>query len=365
MIKGLKIIGINIGLLAVVAVVTELFFGSIFFGTNYGLLVIDRNVSRSFDIKNRYGATAAGALTSRYTRDEHGLRGDYSGPDQIDILTIGGSTTNELLIDDAETWTARLGADLRASGYDLTVANAGVDGQSTFGHLKNFELWFPKIRGLAPKLIIAYVGINDSTYLRAGFEPTKWDRMEEENRTVKQFLINNSALYGLYRTARGMMQAREAMLVHSTPTERDPEWRIADPQPRPDEAAITYADHMVAYRDRVLELIRRIRALGAEAVIVTQATGHYQVRDGLVYGRLLADGRIDTDSYDKLGALNGEAMAACEAAGAICLDLAPQFDFRDGETYDFVHTTPPGSAKVAAILSEALKPHLPRIFGQP
>ncbi|MGB0670540.1 MAG: SGNH/GDSL hydrolase family protein [Rhodospirillales bacterium] len=358
--RALTLFGINLALLVLVAAAAELIFGSLVLGTNYGLLVIDRNVDRTFDIAERYGRTAAGATTTRYTRDENGLRGDYGGdPATIDVLTIGGSTTNEILIDNDETWTARLGQILRAAGQDLTVVNAGVDGQSTYGHLKNFELWFPKIQGLKPAYVIAYIGINDTAYLQANHQPLKWDLMEERNRTIKQYLINNSALYGLYRTAKGMIRAREAMLVHAIPSDKDATWVAATPQPDAESVEADYPDHMQAFEDRVGELIRRIRALGAKAVIVTQVTGHVRIgEDGTVLGRLQPDGQVDINDYAKQMAHRFRAMKACKKAEAICIDLAGGLRFGEGDHYDFVHTTPRGSEKVARFVAKGFLPSL-------
>ena len=178
---------VNLGFLAAFAVVIELIFGSIFFGENYGILVVDRNVSRRFDATERYG----GGVTE-YRRDEHGLRGNYPDPSKIDILTIGGSTTNEILLDEGKTWSDRLGQEFAKANRPMVVVNAGVDGQSTVGHLKIFELWFPKIPNFRPRYILAYIGINDLANIQPNHPPNKWELMEEPNKTVKQYLKNNS-----------------------------------------------------------------------------------------------------------------------------------------------------------------------------
>ncbi len=71
--RWLRVIAANVAILLALAVLAELVFGSIFFGENYGVLVVDRNVSRRFDATERYG----GGMTE-YLRDHHGLRGQYS-----------------------------------------------------------------------------------------------------------------------------------------------------------------------------------------------------------------------------------------------------------------------------------------------
>lgn len=357
-----RVIAFNLALLAGLAVVAELVFGSIFFGENYGVLVVDRNVSRRFDATTRYG----GGITE-YLRDEHGLRGKYPGPSQIDILTMGGSTTNEILIDEGKTWSDRLGQEFADAGRPMVVVNAGVDGQSTVGHLKVFDLWFPKIPNFRPRYILAYIGINDLSHLLADRPPNKWEVMVEQNKTIKQYLKNNSALYGLYRTAKGMIRARDAMLVHSNPG-GPYEWKAPAVPPNVAAAEKRFASFLDAYGDRVGEMIRRIRALGAKPVIVTQHFGHYRLRGGRVLGlvakerytnnwmrRVVEKGSVDTGTYEPLMAHNRRAMKICRKAKAICIDVSTDLVFGDDDHYDLLHTTPKGSAKLAKFIFERLK----------
>jgi hypothetical protein len=360
--RWFRVIAVNLVLLTVFAGLIELVFGSIFFGENYGVLVVDRHVSRRFDATDRYG----GGIT-QYLRDEHGLRGVYPDPSKIDILTIGGSTTNEILLDEGKTWSDRLGQEFAQANRPMVVVNAGVDGQSTVGHLKIFELWFPKIPNFRPRYILAYIGINDLSHLLSDLRPNKWEIMVEQNKTIKQYLKNNSALYGLYRTAKGMIRARNAMLVHSTPG-GPYEWKA--PALPPDVAAAErkFAPFLDAYANRVRELMRRIRHLGAKPIIVTQHYGHYRLRGGRVFGlvakeryennwmgRVIEKGTVDIGSYESLMAHNRRAMKICQEAKAICIDVSKELEFEDGDHYDLLHTTPKGSAKIAKFIFERLK----------
>jgi len=355
--QGFRVIAVNIALLLAAAVLAELVFGSIFFGENYGVLVVDRNVSRRFDSTERYG----GGITE-YLRDGHGLRGTYSDPGKIDILTIGGSTTNEILIDEGKTWSDRIAWEFAEAGRPMVVVNAGVDGQSTVGHLKVFDLWFPKIPNFRPRYILAYIGINELGHLLGDQPLNKWEGMVEQNKTVKQYLKNNSALYGLYRTAKGMIRARDAMLIHSTP---DDSYQWKAPASPPDIAAAEqkFAPFLDAYGDRVRNVMQRIRDLGAEPVIVTQHTGHYRLSDGRVLGRVMKErsenvwmgrtakkGSVDIGPYEALVAHNRRAMEVCRAAKGICIDVSEALEFEDGDHYDLLHTTPKGSAKIAKFI---------------
>ena len=360
--QWLRIAGINLSVLLVSCLIVELIFGSIFFGTNYGLLVVDRNVSRKFDTTDRY----AGGGIIEYRRDEHGLRGRYADLSKIDILTIGGSTTNEILVDEGKTWSDQLAKFFSRAGRPIVVVNGGVDGQSTVGHLKVFELWFPKIPNFRPRYVLAYIGINDLSHLINNLAPNKWEVMTEQNKTVKQYLKNNSAIYGLYRTIKGMVRARNAMLVHSTRNEIF-EWREPAVQPDLLAAEKKLAPYLDAYAERIQILMARIRDLGAKPIIVTQHTGHYRLVPGRVLGRVLKEprkdpwtgkiveaGSIDIGPYAALMVHNQRAMETCRDEGGICIDVFHDLVLGPDDFYDLVHTTPNGSKKIAKFLFEKL-----------
>ena len=122
------------------------------FWTNYSVLNVPRNETRYFDVSEFIKPDKVVV----YTRDQYGLRGDYgSNPANIDVLVIGGSTTNERFLDDRETWVAQLQEQFKAAGDDLVVTNAAIDGQSTRGHIKAFDLWSPKYQSLNLSMLLA------------------------------------------------------------------------------------------------------------------------------------------------------------------------------------------------------------------
>ena len=75
-----------------------------------------------------------------YSRDEWGLRGNYGNVKDINLLTARGSTTDQRYISDGFTWQDILSSKFQASGKQYNIANAGVDGRTSFGHLHDFEL---------------------------------------------------------------------------------------------------------------------------------------------------------------------------------------------------------------------------------
>ncbi len=100
-----------------------------------------------------------------YTRDEYGLRGSCKYDGNIDILVMGGSTTDQRYISDENTFQELLQEQLSSRlKKDICIFNAGVDGHSTFGHILSFDNWFDLIPDFNPKIFILYVGINDAAF---------------------------------------------------------------------------------------------------------------------------------------------------------------------------------------------------------
>ena len=65
-----------------------------------------------------------------YKRDQFGLRGRNKSLKKIDILTVGGSTTDERFVNEKETWSEQL--EYLINNYTksnkIDVVNAGIDG---------------------------------------------------------------------------------------------------------------------------------------------------------------------------------------------------------------------------------------------
>lgn len=356
--RFLRVVAVNIGLLLVGGVIVEIAFGGWVFGENYGTLVIPKNFTRVFDVDNLYGG---GRIL--YNRDEHGLRGHYDSPSDIDILAIGGSTTNEIMIDEEKTWTAVIAREFAAAGHPVTVVNAGGDGQSTVGNLKNFELWFPKIPGLKARYVLALLGINDGAvaeggddYFASPYVKSKQDRMVDLFRPTKRYLINNSALYALFRNIRGIIRARDAKLIHTSESYDGSQWQAPPRPPDVARAAREMARGLELYEQRLRELTKRIRAFGAQPIYVTQHRASYRIRHGKVLVRPGADGEAGLGEYERLMATNRRTIAVCREVKAICIDLASELYFNDGDHYDMLHTSPKGSEKIGKYLFQKLRP---------
>ena len=97
-----------------------------------------------------------------HTKNTLGFRGEEMPEDfeeYLTIITIGGSTTECFHTSDGKTWTDILGNKLKDNFSRTWINNAGLDGQSTRGHIILMEDYIinitpqiSKVDSIAPKI---------------------------------------------------------------------------------------------------------------------------------------------------------------------------------------------------------------------
>ncbi|MFO0760033.1 MAG: GDSL-type esterase/lipase family protein [Byssovorax sp.] len=112
---------------------------------------------------------------SRFAINAIGVRGDEPLPGPAyRILTLGGSTTECLFLDQGESWPALVQEQLTSPGKRVVVESAGKSGHSTRHHLVQLTHLLPQHRDIDAVVILA--GVNDvQLWLEkpaAPFEPT-------------------------------------------------------------------------------------------------------------------------------------------------------------------------------------------------
>lgn len=348
-----KIVAVNGALVFAVLVAAELIFGSWIWGPAYSVLNIPRNTVRHFDVSQLYRRD--GPIT--YTRDRHGLRGAYPVPDAIDILVMGGSTTDEIYISDGETWVDQLRQAFAEAGQPLVIVNAAIDGQSTVGHLRAIDLWFPNIPGLRARYVLIYVGINDMAVNETAV--TQYDEMKspEPLRRFRHYLMNNSVSYNRFRQLRGAFAAERMRFVHGARDTARMAW-----QPVTffvDDAALARAlePRLEAFAGRLRALAGKIKGeMKAEPVFVSQERGDHKLVDGKLWVRAEKGAAAPSDeAYRTLAHFNRTTLRVCADLKLVCVDLAGGIAYEDGDFYDAIHTTPAGSRRIGRFLHQRLR----------
>lgn len=348
--NALKLLLVNGLLLLAGLVVIELVFGGWFNEKRLNRLNLLKSCTLQYDVSHLYHDPNP---TIRYTRDEYGLRGNFGTPDRIDILTVGGSTTDQRYVRDGDTWQDVLEQQFRQVGVNVAIANAGVDGQSTYGHIKDFEWWFPQIPGLRPSYILFYVGLNDF-YKEAGYS---FDALKIEGKSFRTQLKTKSILYHAGRTARG---AFHAMFVKKI-GHRSIDFGAVEYTDRRLQTDYSFMDARLAeYATRLRALSRMTKGLGATPAFVSQPSRRYRVTPAGVQGEALVDSYDGhefngVDYYYMMRRLDGVTRAVTDEVGGIFVDLAAHSDWEDADFYDYEHMTPQGARKIGVLLYEGLK----------
>jgi lysophospholipase L1-like esterase len=347
----MRTLAINALILLAGLVALELIFGSWIRDNRIQHLNLITDQAYIHDVSSLYDN---GGRPVEYRRDVYGLRGDYDSPNQIGILTVGGSTTDQKYVSEGETWQDVLRDHFVADGKSISVANAGVDGHSTVGHLRSFEWWFPSIPGLSPRYVLFYLGIND-VHIES---QRKYDELASRDEAIgaMESLRDRSGLYYGYRTLRAMFRTERRKAGHQRVDFERVVW--VDAPIRQNHAARS-AGRRLAYATRLARLAELTRSLGAEPIFVTQLLVSSREVDGTVVGTQGTDSN-GVDVYIITGLFNQTTMDSCRALRAICVDLAADLrpDFTDRDFYDFSHTTPSGAAKIGAYLYRSLRDEL-------
>ena len=356
--KLFRVLILNILFILGGLVLVELFFGDWFLPRDPLSKI---NIRRNFDLKyNLNGIYDSDLDTIKYTRDSFGFRGRsiFNKPALINVITVGGSTTDQKYIDDGRTWQEVMERRFREEGRTIRIANAGVDGQASTGHILNFEHWFKNIPTLKPRYIIFYVGINDIYSAHMVYYDKlflgRWSRF-------KTLVADHSALYELYRKIRGtraaiLVQVNHRRKLDST-TLKFSDTTILDPQ----EYELYAKKFIPDFKQRIVKLIENTRSMGAEPIFVTQSTARTKVIDGKVMGVegsfSLAESNFSMNGmgFYKISNMYADAIRESCAGRYAVIDLTKTPMWNNIDFYDWHHNSEVGAEKLGNELYRQLK----------
>lgn len=322
---------------------------------------------------------------SRFTTNSYGLRGRE--PDDrasLRLLTIGGSTTADTVLDDAETWAAVLEAELgRAVGAPETVwvGNSGIDGLNTHHHLMHAKYLLPRLPPI--DFVVVHAGINDlglwlhheafdPDYLedpdhwngRIGeafrwsrFTPPDWPvyKRTEIWKTLSRLKNRYLSVQAKGKGGRVIVQDAKLEWLETERARRNERGRRHLAKATLDTLPVA----LDAYRDMLVRIVEEIRAAGSEPVLVgqlVQATfANDEERGRLWMGELAEGGYIDEEQYPLLLAEFNAVMAEVAAReGVLYVDLASRIEATADLFYDGMHFNEQGARVVGRTIAESL-----------
>ena len=297
-----------------------------------------------------------------HTKNSLGFRGPDPPADfgrWLTLVAVGGSTTECFYLSDGKDWPSRLAENLRPDFDWLWVNNAGLDGQSTFGHLLLTREYLLRLQ---PKVTIYLAGVNEMfTDVPREYDEMAWNPAA----TIANHSELAATLLNLYRYARtsgiedlGTMPKpvalRDRPEARTDPAKARRLW--AEQEPR-----------VEAYRDRLERLVRMNRERGIDPVLMTQPSllGGVDRRTGIDTRAIQVEIWETVDgafAWRLLDRYNDVTRAVGAEMDVLVIDVARELPKDSTYFYDFFHFTNEGASRVGEIAARALTPWLARRY---
>jgi len=313
---------------------------------------------------------------SRLTTNGWGIRGsEFSDKDRYRILTVGGSTTECLYLDDSETWPHLLEVRLNGGAFvpgPVWVGNVGKSGHNSSHHVQQAAKLIDQYPRIDMVLVLA--GVNDTMpVLRDGRYVPLTDKELRQAFSIQPGGSLEDESYAFYKQTELWRTLRKV---------RDKWWRD-DPGALIQDAAGSVFSAMRArrqrakfYTDDLPDLSAGVQAYktnlnmivdsatqrGAQVILMTQpnlwsAHGTPETERLIWMGRMGRYTSGNAAGYYSSGAMesamnvyNEALLEVCQARSLQCLDLAAALPKAADVFYDDVHFTEEGSRRVAEIV---------------
>ena len=306
-----------------------------------------------YDVSQLY---ATDSPSVNYIRNQYGLRDACENPSEIEILTVGGSTTDQRYVSFESTYQTIIEQRLKKSVDNFgCVSNAGIDGHSTWGHLYSFKHWFPLIPELNPKIVLLYVGVNDANFHRATSPNAGFDTKRING--VKDFLRVFEivkALLPIYRLLRQTYNNSSAAYAGHKPRK----YSVDDYKVNVlnEHTELLSEQNAIFFRSRLKSLLDEIHSMGAKPLCVTQPHRYVMEKEGVIWGveNILGYGFSGIDYDHSIRKINDVIFDLC---GANTVDLY-NHGFSDSHFYDGIHTTASGSEEIGRVIAESIGANL-------
>ena len=316
---------------------------------------------------------------SSFSVNAEGMRGDEFSPDhEYRILTVGGSTTECLYLDQVETWPHLLQATLRnETGRNVFVGNIGKSGLNSREHY--FQLKFLLEQYPDFDMVILLVGINDMSIRISDPKYTPFDFEDPDE--VEEVIERAFMIQPLYEAERrspfykntDVWRALEILAdgTRSKDTVEDDAEVWYEKVRSYRRNAETIIDQLPDIQSGLDEYNRNVNKIidvandnAVELILVTQpvmwGTEDSDGNEDLLWFGGIGDfTKGESDAYYSVPALaegmnryNAELLSICEERGSECLDLASLLPKGTLSFYDDAHFNEAGARAVAAILSE-------------
>ena len=354
-----KVASLNIVFLLFFLTIAEFFLGywrNNFFGSNEYILIpnLTRNKIYKYDVKNFYPIKKQ--INIIYKRDKLGYRSKDLISNRPIVLTIGGSTTAQRFVTEGQTFQDIL--DLKVKKYDFV--NAGVDGQSSYGHLLSISNWHSKFLDKDnTDIIIFYVGINDRRLINKKFNDS--DFAQSNISFIKHILKDNSFFINKLLVIRnrikfylGFKYYDNDLLTIYGPREKFFQKIGIKYQLNENLDIKNYPKYKQIFSDLILQT-RSNFPKSKIFIIQQQIPGCKFVSKNIVYDR--HPNQSTNYCFDLLKVFKLQEKILSESQIKKNIKLFPMYlqeIIKDNDVYDYVHTNKKGSKSIATYIESII-----------
>jgi len=304
-----------------------------------------------------------------HSKNSLGFRGEEPPADfenYLTIITVGGSTTECTFLSDGKTWTDVLGKKIKNDFKKSWINNAGLDGQSTLGHIVLMEDYIVKLK---PDVVLFLVGANDQGIEDFGEydkEIMKDKFMFHSPKWFVKSMANHSEVFSLgvnlYRYIQAKLIGVEHRAFDFSSLEKKGYYKLTEEEEELQKKVIQIHKSKFSngYKKRLETLVRISRENNIEPIFITQPT---------LYGDFIYDVKGIKISHGKymremLEVYNDVTRQIGIEKGLLVIDLAIEMPRNTKYYYDFYHFTNEGAEKVAEIIYNKLYPYLKRKYNK-
>lgn len=271
--------------------------------------------------------------------------------DHLTIIAVGGSTTECLFIPEEKTWPHLLQQKLRSSFPKVWINNAGLNGHSTYGHLKLMQEYIVKLQ---PDYCLFLVGCNDVNRKDLTDSDRSIDGKEQKFivQLAKYSRLANVGL-NIYRhhlagkralvnNRHFSLKDREKIVLHDSIIQR----KLHEQAPL-----------LQQYRRRIRSLIDECRRANIQPLFITQPCLLGEGKDDLTGVDLATFPHNEGNGklvWEMLKLYNAETLSVCNENNVHVIDLASQMPKSSRYFYDSYHYNNEGCKKISELLHENL-----------
>ena len=293
------------------------------------------------------------------TTDEKGFRVnprvDYRAKRGLLIFAIGGSTMEEIVLDDESTWTHLVQEGIAKRGKSVEVVNTGVSGLRAANHLATLKV----VARLEPDLIIFLIGANDWVkQIKDRFEHNFWKPVSLRDSALG-LILDGAVISPLRRRITGRTSSDQTNVIDGLEgLMRSGQLSLHRPVThafRPTEVAADYAATL-------REISRLCKENRLTCLFMTQPNAYSEATPADLRSRFWmtppwATYTLDFESMTHIASLyNGFLKSFAAQEGHPLCDLAPGIEPFPKFFYDDLHFTDEGARRVAdLVLPCALK----------